>query len=152
MLKHKVHSQYDDWGVGKYSAARKKDIQKAKKKVDKFIDDYHIKEYSIECNPTKKLYKKVVNFYRNFKDKLKKITQKKLKGLSKRDKKVKKNKRVDGYLPEESDLWLLTSAISASKENENRIGVWSMDSDFTEFDEEINKRFSVKVFDNNLPK
>lgn len=152
VLKHKVHDQYDKWGVSKGSPARKKDIQKAKKKVDKFVDDYHADDYLIEYNQPKGLYKKIVNFYDKYRDKMKEITKNKLKGLTKREKKEKKNKRVKGYLPEESDLWLLVSAISANKQNENPTGVWSMDSDFTEFDGQIKNKFSVEIFDDNLPK
>lgn len=117
----------------------------AKKSIGKFILKHKItqdfKNFLHGCNLN---IPKINNFYLSFPQKIADITSKKVAGLSGYERSRKLAQRPNN-LPEENDRVLLSEAIEISKNVANDVYIFSYDSDFTEFQEEIKEKFKINI-------
>lgn len=138
--------------MGRHDPVRQKAIKDIRGRVGDFSDDYHIQDKPITHDPGEEDFDKAKEFYREREDECKQITQKKKSGLSSRRKQEIDEKRIDGILPDKNDIWLVASARHVTEKHENAVGIWSMDMDFTEFDDDLREEFDVEIFEDSLPR
>jgi len=120
-------------------------FEQAKKSINKFLIKYCLDQELKSFLKKKNLnLKEIDKFYLAFPDRLKKITQKKLNHLRPFQKNKKLSQRPKN-LPEKNDRILLSEAIELNKNTDNDVYIFSNDSDFTEFWDEINKKFTINI-------
>lgn len=120
-------------------------FNQAKKSIGKFITSRLIGSEELEkLKGYKKHLQEVNNFYLEYADKLSKITDNKTKYLKQFDKQRKLGQRPNN-LPEENDRLLLCQAIEFKDKINSNVGIFTNDSDFLEFRNEIESQFDVKV-------
>lgn len=122
-----------------------------KKKIDNFSEEYHIADSNIKHDPIELHFNRVKSLYDKRSEKCKEITKNKLANKSEQEKERVKDKRINGILPDKNDIWLVASGLSVSEENQAKVGIWSFDTDFTEFSEEIKQELSLEIFSEKLP-
>lgn len=130
------------------------DKEKIKEQIENRINKY--KRYygisKIITSPlltTQEDLNKIEDFYRKFPDRLKAITERKISGLNEVDKVKKLMARNNGVLPERSDMYILAQALKLNNScinGINRIAIFSDDSDFCEFSDEIEKELNIKIY------
>lgn len=152
MLKGIVHSKFDKWGVNKYDPSRKAAVDKVRENIEQFAANYNINDSEIIHDPIQLHFDSVKKFYNKRSEKCKEITNQKLKGKSESRKSRIKEKRINGVLPDSGDIWLMASALSVDEENNLEVGVWTYDSDFVEFSEDIENKMNITIFEEELPK
>lgn len=108
------------------------------KRYEKIMDKYLVETGEVDI-------KDIKYFYSNYIENLEEILYMKLSGSS-ISKKLRKIAQRENLLPEIGDMQLLKEVIELSKTNE-KIGILSMDKDFTYFTKEIEDRFNIKIFE-----
>lgn len=150
-----INDIFDGWKLPKYHASRQMTVKQAKRKVCKFIDKYHISNLSIpQINIDSDSLRKIKIFYRKYPDKLRIITEFKLKRKSRKQQQQLLIKREDGYLPESGDLSLLVECnklvehipIPLDDKKLVNICLVSNDRDFCDFITEIKEEFDIKIY------
>ena len=121
-----------------------------KNRINKYERYYDIKKITSASLLIKEHeFKKIEYFYRKFPDRLKAITERKIRGLNEADKLKKLWARSDGKLPERSDMYILAQAVKLNTlciNGINRIAIFSDDNDFCEFLNEIEEELNVKIY------
>lgn len=119
--------------------------RQAEKSLDKFLSKYLINNGNlVNIKNHNKHINNINNFYLKYPEKLKGLTDKKIKNMNSFDKGKKLQKRPSN-LPEESDRLLLSQAIELKNFLKKDIYIFSNDGDFTEFKNEILKEFEVPI-------
>lgn len=122
-------------------------LKATEKSLHKHCNKYHIKSETSELiRNYQNNFANVTNFYLQFPDKLRELTNIKIGHLSGWKKTGKIIKRSNN-LPEESDRLLLCQAIELEMNSNKCVGILSNDSDFTEFKSDIFKEFKIEVED-----
>ena len=120
-------------------------FESAKKSIGKFILKHQIIQPFLDfvqnCNIN---IDEIDRFYLSFPEKLAEITSRKLNGLTFNQRNRRLAERPNN-LPEINDRILLAEAIEINKKVDNDVYIFSQDSDFTEFSEEIKKQFGVNI-------
>lgn len=136
----KLHWAPNDYKIQKL-------IRNAEKSLNKFITKYHILKHipDFSIDHTQHI-PHIDQFYLQYPEKLKQITESKTKFLgSQNEIQAKLNKRPND-LPEEPDRKILAEANHLKKRDEStNCCILSNDSDFTEFSTEIEDKFKVKI-------
>ena len=119
-------------------------FSKAKKSIQKFILKYRLdQEIKKNLRPPIKI-EEIDKFYLQYPERLEKITNKKLNYLTPLQQKKKIIERPNN-LPEENDRIFLLEAIRINESNSKDVYIFSNDSDFVKFREEIKKKFGVNI-------
>lgn len=122
-------------------------FNKSKKSITKFLLKYGIKKdllQKIKNYPNN--LKEVNKFYLQFPNELKNLTNKKISNLKQYDKQRKISQRPNNF-PEENDRKLLSQAIELLKFHDSEVYIFSNDGDFTNFKEEILKKFNIMILE-----
>lgn len=141
----KLHYRYGDFRTIKI-------FNQAKKSINKFIDRRLLDEESKNKIKNYKTYLESINqFYLKFPKRLQEITDNKIKFVKPFDKQRKLQQRPNN-LPEENDRLILCQAIELKKQQNNPVCIFSNDSDFLEFKEEIKQEFEINILslDDNI--
>ena len=124
--------------------------EQIKNRINKYKRYYDIKKITeVPLLIKEHEFKKIEYFYGKFPDRLKTITERKIRGLDEADKLKKLWARNDGKLPERSDMYILAQAVKLNSlciNGVNRVAIFSDDNDFCEFSNEIEKEFNVKIY------
>ena len=119
--------------------------RKAEKSINKFFEKRLLNKEILDKIKNYRLHIPRINsFYLKYPEKLEKITLDKIRYLKPFDSQRKLKNRPNN-LPEESDRVLLAQAIELNDLFKQDICVFSNDSDFLEFKDEILNEFRIKV-------
>jgi len=144
-------SKFDEMVYNKkFYGVRLKEIKKAiKKRIEKLIDKYAYNHYFQEIVITEKNVDAILSVYSMFEEDLRKITEKKVFNLPEDIKERKLSYRLNGYMPEQSDIDLLAECMYIRQNlegNFNKVKLFTFDSDFTHFIDPIRKLLFVEVY------
>ena len=119
-----------------------------KKRIEKLINKYSSTRYFSELKITERNLNEIKSIYELYKDRLEAITAKKIFDLPEEVKISKLSHRLDGYMPEESDINLLAECMFIRQnlpDGFNRVILFTEDKDFTEFKSEVNTFLFVTI-------
>lgn len=143
-------SLFDAYSCEMSKDDKEKIKEQIKNRINKYERYYDIKKIAeVPLLIKEHEFKKIEYFYRKFPDRLKAITERKIRGLNEADKLKKLWARNDGKLPERSDMYILTQAVKLNSlciNGINRVAIFSDDNDFCEFSNEIEEEFNVKIY------